>query len=259
MGDLGLDALVKVSRTVNTPSPDARERARRRLAAGLVVAAATTSAALARDAAAGGPASAAGAGAPGAIAGGLAKWAVVSMLIAVGGATGAGFYAARERQSTVATRATPVGMQANAAPTLAIEATVPSGQAIASPAPAIEATVPSGQVSAPTVAERQLRIEPAAAGPIHGPRSLERELQLLRSAQRALDTGSPVRALELLDQYASVFPMGTLKAECQATQVLALCAAGRVTSARQARDQFIKHDPGSPLVERLRAACDGRH
>jgi hypothetical protein len=243
----GLDALVRASRTVNTPTEDARERNRKRLAvriaAGMGAAAAASGAREAAAAVAGGPASAAGSAG---LAGGLAKWAVISVLIAAGSGTGAGVYVARTRtHAPAALAAAPLPAEPLAPVSLAGEPVAPIPPAV--PPPALP------------VSEPRARVEPSAspAGSTLEARAFERELGLLRSARRALDTGSPALSLSLLDQYAAEFPHGALKSECQATRILALCAAGRVASAQQARDQFLKQQPGSPLAERLRTSCGG--
>jgi hypothetical protein len=243
-----LDELVKVSRIVNTPSPDARARNRERLAgriaAGLAAGATASGPHEAVAAGASGSATGSGAGTAAVLGGGLAKWSLVSVLIAVGGAAGAGFHALHDSHSKVADLAAPL-------PT----------QGTVNPAPAIELAMPGPRASDAIAAEQPPRPEPSSrpARPRPEAPSLERELALLRSARRALDTGAPLRALELLDQYAAEFPGGILKAESQATRVFALCGAGRVASARQARDQFLQHQPGSPLAERLRTACGDGH
>jgi outer membrane protein assembly factor BamD (BamD/ComL family) len=87
--------------------------------------------------------------------------------------------------------------------------------------------------------------------------SLERELDLLRSAQRAVDGGEAHKALTILQQYSSEFPEGMLREEYHAMQIVALCAAGNRTSAREAADRFVRARPGSPLSRRVRTACGG--
>jgi hypothetical protein len=203
------------------------------------------------------------------VSGGFAKWAIVSsILIVVGGATGVGLYVARSRASTTPNFA--VSTEAVAPKSLPAEPLAPGAgtephlglptrsDAPETPSPA----TPSGQALASTapVGEQRARREASArsGGSTIDARSFERELQLLRSARRVLDTGSPAQALALLDRYAAEFPRGALRPEFQTTRILALCAAGRVASAQQARDQFIKQQPGSPLSEGLRATCADR-
>ncbi len=236
------------------------EQALARIAVGLGAAAAFTSA---RDAAAaipgGGPGSTnphppasypgAGAGGSATLAGGFAKWAVVSLLIAAGGGVGLGLYITRGRTPAMPALMTPP-------PTAP-----PPTQALA-PLPVTEQPVAPDREGATAhtpgpAGELRAHREPSASpgGSAQAARAFERELQLLRSARRALDAGSPAQSLALLDRYAAEFPRGALKSECQATRILALCAAGRVASAQQARDQFLEQQPRSPLAERVRTMC----
>jgi hypothetical protein len=252
----GLDALVKASRTVNGPTVEARERNRQRLTAQIAAGVATVGLA-------------AGARASSALAGSIAKWSVVSILISAAVAIGVGTYVTRSRVSTLPIQTAPSFMES---PVPAILA----GGSMASPRPtatpglpmedgargAVLPAEPAG-AQAPAPARSGTELHPrqgSSPGPgsaVVDERNLERELQLLRAARRAIDAGSPAPALALLDRYADEFPHGALKAEYQTARVLALCAAGRVASARQAKDEFIEQQPGSPLAERLRATCAG--
>jgi hypothetical protein len=255
----GLDALVRASRTVNIPPPDARERNRRRLAERIAagVGAAAVASSYVRGAAAaitGGAAPAAGAGGSTALAGGLAKWAIVSLLIAAGG-TGVGVYVARAR-TLVRMGDTPmplVKMEDTSTPRAPVEpfhdepAGSPTSPASTEPSPPTSRASDPASPGGPSRAHQ----DPSALDA----RAFEHELQLLRSARRALDAGSPAQALVLLDRYAAEFPRGALRAESQATRILALCAAGRVAHAQQARSQFLEQHPGSPLAEGVRTSC----
>jgi hypothetical protein len=264
MPHLGLDALVKASRAVNIPTRDARDQNRKglagRIAVGVAAGAVASGAREAAAAIAGGASASPVAGASTALAGGLVKWAVVSIVIAVGSAAGVGAYVARDHVS-----AGPGSSSAAAVATAASEPVRPSprGAALLVPAPDSDPPPGSGALGAasPVAApgESYIRSQPPAGtrSSTVQARSFERELRLLRSARRALDTGSPAQALALLDRYAAEFPQGTLKPECQAARVLALCAAGRVASAQKAREQFMEQQPGSPLAEGLRATCGG--
>jgi hypothetical protein len=264
----GLDALVRASRTVNTPPQDARERNRSRLAgriaAGVGAAAAAAGAREAAAAIGGGATPGAVAGGSTALAGGFAKWAVVSLLIAAGGGTGVGVYLLRNRAPAAPTFAAPLPAPPEPLTGEPLTGEPLTGEPLTGEPPAPSPTAaptlglpPGSDAPAGSGGEPRARPEPSAApgGSTAETRAFDRELQLLRSARRALDTGSPALALALLDRYAAEFPRGTLKSECQAARILALCAAGRVASAKQARDQFLKQQPGSPLAEQLRTTC----
>ncbi len=257
MRDVRLDALVRASRTVNAPPDDARERNRvllaQRIALGVAAGAAASGVrpATAAVSGAGGAAPAAG----GAMIGWLGKWTVMSIVIAVGGIGVAAFVAR--------------GPHPGPADQVAPGAASPPPQPLApDPAPDPQATLPPVVDTASPAAspghldtQPRARQEPSAApdGPSLDARNLDRELQLVRSAQRALDSGSPAQALALVDRHAAEFPHGVLNQECQAVRILALCASGRVASAQDARDRFLKQHPGSPLADRVRATCGGGH
>jgi hypothetical protein len=255
MHKVGLDALVRASRAANAPPDDARERNRaqlaRRIALGAVAGAAASSV---RPAAA-----AAGGATHGATVTAwlTTKWVIVSIVIAVGGGTGA--LLARGSPPAPTDQHTPGPPALPPAPLAASPAPEPrmgpndEGRDTALPGPS------PGDAPAPA---RPLTPAPAAAGePSAGAsseaRSFDRELQLVRSAQRAVDRGSPALALTLIDQHAAEFPRGSLNHECEAIRIVALCAAGRVASSHEARDRFLQQHPGSPLAARVRATCGG--
>lgn len=81
------------------------------------------------------------------------------------------------------------------------------------------------------------------------------ETELLAAAQRALNGGSPARALELLDRHRTRFHRGALAPERDAARVLALCALGREAQAERERQRFVRNWPDSPLRERIHAGC----
>jgi hypothetical protein len=81
------------------------------------------------------------------------------------------------------------------------------------------------------------------------------EVDLLRQAKEATSGGDASRALALLEQHASRFPNSVLAPERRATRVLALCAAGQTTRARQEASSFLADYPKSPLAPRVKEAC----
>lgn len=240
----GLDALVKASRTVNTPSADDRERNRRHLAGRIAAGAVVVFGA--HEAAATAGAHGAGGWASAWLSGGLAKWIAVSLVVAGSGA-GMAAYLARgtagsRPPAVVAEARKPTTAPLAAAPPASADATPATAQAPSESASPVNAVVPASS---------------AVSGSAVGARAFERELELLRAARRALDTGSPARALSFLDRYAAEFPHGSLRSECQAARILALCSAGQLAAGQQARDQFLKQQPNSPLAGRVRASCGG--
>jgi hypothetical protein len=87
---------------------------------------------------------------------------------------------------------------------------------------------------------------------------LKTEIDLVRSARAALDSGNPTRALGLTSEQRARFPNGTLAQERLAIRALAFCALGRVTEARATALELEKLSPRSPHIERLRASCAGK-
>jgi hypothetical protein len=87
--------------------------------------------------------------------------------------------------------------------------------------------------------------------------TLEREVRLLRDADRATKGGEPGRALALLDEHAAAFPRSDLEPERSAERVFALCAAGRIEEARSATRTFLAAHPEGPLAARVKDACRG--
>jgi hypothetical protein len=83
--------------------------------------------------------------------------------------------------------------------------------------------------------------------------SLSDELALLESARSALASGSGERALELLDRYERTLRGTRLRAEASILRVEALAASGRKAEAASLAGEFVKKNPGSPLVDRARA------
>ncbi len=85
---------------------------------------------------------------------------------------------------------------------------------------------------------------------------LQAETAALREAQRVLRSGDPARAIALIDEQNSVYRSGALGQERAAARVYALCALGNVTQAHSEAQQFARRWPRSPMLSRVRAACD---
>jgi hypothetical protein len=109
----------------------------------------------------------------------------------------------------------------------------------------------AGQAPAPAV-------DSVPAQPSGEEDSLARETSLLRSARTALDAGDANRALALLARHAQLWPEGVLAEERLATKVLALCALGRVTEARETAGELESLSPTSPHLTRVRSSCARR-
>jgi hypothetical protein len=87
---------------------------------------------------------------------------------------------------------------------------------------------------------------------------LERELALLRRAERALRKGNPDFALALLDELEAKRPSPMLAQERSATRLLAACQA-RAEGAERAAAAFIAAYPESVYVARLESSCRSLH
>jgi hypothetical protein len=244
--------MVEASRSVGAPSTEARERLSRalgrRLAVGAVVAAAT----LGSREVAGASASSASTIVASA---GTVKWLLASLLVVAGGLGGFGAY----RWS--AQNGWPGGpgeaLQAVSAARVTAAPSVPrlAPNALAQPEP-----VPANSAASRADPARMSRGSPSRTGrPLpSGARTagdLGRELELLRGAQRALDSGAAAQALASLNQYSREFPRGSLRHEYSMVRVLALCAAGQRTSALRARKDFLEREPNSALAHRVKNAC----
>ncbi len=105
---------------------------------------------------------------------------------------------------------------------------------------------------APTAAAA---VPPEAAPPIEVAPSIGEEVVLLRRATAARRAGDAPRALALLDAHAQRFPVGVLTPERDAARVLTLCDLDRIDEGREAAVRFAADHPSSPLLGRVRAAC----
>jgi hypothetical protein len=90
----------------------------------------------------------------------------------------------------------------------------------------------------------------------HAPGQLTLELSLLEQARRALAEHSAPRALQVLNDYGTQFPNGSLRAEAAALRVEAFGQAGDRASAQRLALAFLATYPMSPLAARVRALSD---
>jgi hypothetical protein len=233
-----LRQLVDASRRVQGPSVEDRERVSRALGRRLAVGAVVAATALGSREVAG--ASVAKASLTAAAGASTVKWVVVSLAVVAGGLGSVGAYHHKTRSDPAPTVAS--AGPAHRSPGVATKASA------AAPAPP-----PQADPDPPTTASAPAR---AAVSSVARPSdSLGRELELLRGAQRALDSGSPTQALTLLNQYAAEFPHGALRHESQAARIIALCAAGQRSAGLKAAEQFLQAEPSSPFARRVRTAC----
>ncbi|OJY19966.1 MAG: hypothetical protein BGO98_01600 [Myxococcales bacterium 68-20] len=255
-----------VLRAADEPSPEDRARVRAVVLAGIAGAGAGAAAGAAGIAKSGAVAKTAGAASL--FAGG---WkigvAVVSIVIAGGAAAVMLGKASNDRAvtsidstSTIAPRATLESEQA-AQPASVV---APEGMA----APKTITSTEIAQAAEPTIvrgadAPKPLNSAPARA-PIRSAVSrpskpapgddVEAELLLMTQAQRSLERSDPNGALATLAHHGRNHPHGVFAVEREGLRAIASCEAKRA-EGRSLAERFVSHNPKSPLVTRVRAAC----
>jgi hypothetical protein len=242
MSQSELDPTGMLARARRGLSPNADDGARVRAAVNAVLAAGPMGRETATDASHGASHGAA-------VRPGLASVAKLGLAAAVAAATGVGGYwlgfeagvAAREERAAlrVAERAP---LPTNTAPETVAPRSPPA--VVREVEAARPARVASG--SAPRA--------PTIAAPEESP--LELETRLLGRVERSLRERNPLLALGLLGELDREVPGGQLAEERQAARVMAHCALGSESAAKQARD-FAKRHAGSAYLPRIEQACGG--
>jgi hypothetical protein len=102
--------------------------------------------------------------------------------------------------------------------------------------------------------EPTLGARPQASPSVSAP-DLAEEAALMGRAQSALQTGSTGAALRALRQHREKFPRGVLAGEREAAFAVAYCKGGQISLGQKRARAFIQQAPKSPMVQRLRAAC----
>ena len=207
-----------------------------------------------------------GSGSAAAAAGGL-KLTTFLACLALGGAVGAGVISvASSRHAPVAPSSMGAETKQKTAPTDVAGSRGLPDVVAASPARA-ERTAPRPVAPATRTnaharqsrSEEPLRTAPAVPTATFpeppARRSIDQELELVRTAEDELHRGSPARALEAVAAHARRFPDGALWEEREVTRILALCQLGDVSGARASADRFIARAPASPFADRVREAC----
>jgi hypothetical protein len=231
MSDLpeDLEALLRAARREEDPTDEDRRAVHGAVAARLLAAAAagTTATLVTKTAVA---------AAKGSIITSVAAW--VGAGIAIGGVVSiVAVVASADRPAPSAVAAVPTDVRVTAP-----VAPQPDPAPVASVAPR----------PAPAVAR------PAPSVPAARPPSLQQETQALADVQRALRDQNPEQALRLIEKQDRSFQGGALAEERAAAHILALCAAGRLTEAREAAGRFLAAHPSSPVAARVRASCAGK-
>lgn len=262
MNELGKDAMALLDAARDGDEPGAADvaRVRARLGAKLAIGAAAAGAAVTVAAtSSAGSAGAGSASAAGAIGAGLGGAAVVGaaapiglgmkILLVLGTATALSVGAVSYVESSG-----PPQAPSSSAPRATARASV-----VATAAPSVPSLAPVAAVAA-VAASASAAPQPSvvAAAPVAAPApasSLVLELDLIREAHAAMQSGDAARALVLVDEHARRHPAGALAEEREALRVLALCRLGRAAESRAAADRFLKAFARSPHASRVRATC----
>jgi hypothetical protein len=120
------------------------------------------------------------------------------------------------------------------------------------------AVAPSGLVPEPSATVSLTRsASTARLNPVPEPPSgldpLQAETAALRSAQRAIRSGDPARALALIREQDATYRGGALGQERAAARIFALCDLGRTEEARAEARRFARQWPRSPLLGRVQS------
>jgi len=116
------------------------------------------------------------------------------------------------------------------------------------PAPVVSPTESLAQPETQELAPVEANPPPKQVSSAASTSTLDAEMQLIRSAQRALHSGQPATALAILGDHARQFPRGHMSEDRVALQVLALCASGRSGDAKTQAARFMATHPKSPYA-----------
>lgn len=133
-----------------------------------------------------------------------------------------------------------------AIPPATLPSTTPAVPAITPPKPAI-----APRTKPRSDPERAPMSDAPPEAAIHAS-TLRDERELLTVAWSALKTHAPQRALQGVAAHRRRFPGGALIPERDAIAAIARCQTGPGSEA----DAFASRHPGSPLIERVRTACE---
>ena len=125
----------------------------------------------------------------------------------------------------------------------------PELMAEASSAPAQPA--PTADAPASHAAPTQPAYTPAPSAVANTPS----ELNLIGSAKRDVDRGSPALARHWLREHARLYPHGALQFEREALTVIATCSESREPSAQSAARAYLRRYPHSIYQDRVKRAC----
>jgi hypothetical protein len=159
-----------------------------------------------------------------------------AVLLAVGGAVGAGLHAQL------------------AAPRVVYVDNVVVVSREAQPPPKANGTTIAPSTSSTLLTDAPSATPPRAASTIARAQSLALERLLLEEARTALARGDGTSAMAAVNRHAMKFPRGALGEEREAMAVQALVATGRLSDAKERAARFHKFFPNSMLSAMVDAA-----
>lgn len=118
-----------------------------------------------------------------------------------------------------------------------------------------EAVAAESEPAAPVSRSRAIAPARARAPAQSTVEDLQVELSLIKRARAAKQEGRLDAGLSALAEHARRFPQGTLSDERRVMKAELLCAAGRMTEARDLVRRFLKQRAGSALAGRMSGVC----
>jgi len=195
----------------------------------------------------------------------LGAWKWLGAGVVLGGFAGAGAMAIHRPPPSPSIAATVAVDAPVAAPVVRAPAesfrepsAAPPAAAISSPA-AITPLAP--RFRAPTVAATStsnVAEAPSQAVTSDGISTLTAEAAAIDRARRALASGSPGQAIELLDRYERESPTHALAPDAQALRIQAEKARGNDVLAKKLAEKFLSLYPSDPHAERVRRVLLGQ-
>lgn len=132
-------------------------------------------------------------------------------------------------------------------------------RALSAASHALTAATPAPVAAPPLVAAAAAsRVTVNAQKPVDRLGSARAELQLIRAAVSALNGRHADQALALLRRHRLEYPAGVMTEEREGLWSVASCEGGQLDEGRAAGQRFAARAPNSPLLERIRSACQGK-
>jgi hypothetical protein len=174
-------------------------------------------------------------------------------------AAGAGYWGGH-RAGVRDARAISMSMSTSTSAEPTMPATSPTAPSVTVAPIAVAASAPSAPASgaAPALRHAHPGRTPAeaGAGPALSPtESLNQEMRVLRSVERALRDRQPGLAMALLRELERVVPGGKLAEERAATLTIARCMSGDIPLGIDLGDDFADRFPNSVYFSRVAQSC----